>query len=304
MDSTASVDQVLAHFGIKGMKWGVRKNSDGAAATSGGKKIAKEDLKFEKQAFNPHTAAALWGHSVVTLKKSGDLKAINNKPEYAAAKWRLKLGVAKRALQNKYDDEVAGKLLEHLKTNANQIVNRSATRQFDIEVAHKKAKVIRASTASWAITTRDIQHADIPDLKIRIVRDTFGRIIDMIPELSSLEQSEKVEAALMHFGIKGMKWGKHKAPRPVSAEARQKQDVKTQVKKTKLASVSNADLQAAIRRMQLEQDFKRLSVNEKSGVGRWISSTMLEIGKREVQAAAGRKVAGLLAKKVVTAGVA
>jgi uncharacterized Fe-S cluster-containing MiaB family protein len=109
---------------------------------------------------------------------------------------------------------------------------------------------------------------------------------------------------LAHFGIKGMKWGVRRKSRPVSSDAKKKQGIKDQVKKNKVASVSNTDLQAAIRRMQLEQDFKRLSVNEKSGVARWISSTMLEIGKREVQAQAGKAVAGFVAKKVATGGLA
>lgn len=299
MDGTDSVDAVLAHFGIKGMKWGVRKSHD----TGGDKKIQKLDAKFEKQAANPNTAAALWGHSVVTLKKSGDLKKINDKPEFAAAKWRLKFGVAKKELQRKYDDEVAGKLLEHLKKNANEIVNRSGTRQFDIEVAHKKAKVIRASTAHWTITTRDIQQSSDGDLQIRIVRDDVGRIIDMIPEMDMIEQSEQVDAVLAHFGIKGMKWGQRKK-NPVSREAGFKAGIKNQVRRQKVASVSNQDLQRAIERMRLEQDFKRLAVNEKSGVARWISSTMLEIGKREVQAVAAKKVAAFVAKKVATGGVA
>lgn len=300
MDGTGSIDDTLAHFGIKGMKWGHRKNPEQRAA----QKIQKEDRKFEKQALNPHTAVALWGHSVGTFKKSGDLKAINNKPEYAASKWRLKFGVAKRELQKKYDDEVAGKFLQHLKKNANEIVNRSGTRQFDIELAHKKAKVIRASTAHWTITTRDIQQSADGDLVIRIVRDEVGRIIDMIPENDMIEQSEEADKILAHFGIKGMKWGVKKAPRPVSADARQKQAIKEKVKANKIASVSNKDLQTAINRMRLEQDFKRLKVNEQNGFTRWASSALLEIGKREVQVAAGKAIAGAIAKKAATGGVA
>lgn len=118
-----------------------------------------------------------------------------------------------------------------------------------------------------------------------------------------MDRTGSVDEVLAHFGIKGMKWGKKKA-RPMSADAKQKQGIKEQVKKNKVGSVSNADLQAAIRRMQLEQDFKRLSVNEKSGVARWVSSTLLEIGKREVQTQAAKAVAGVVARKVATGGVA
>jgi hypothetical protein len=113
----------------------------------------------------------------------------------------------------------------------------------------------------------------------------------------------KVDAFLAHFGVKGMRWGiRKKKPHPVTADARQKESIKTKVKQTKIGSVSNADLQAAIRRMQLEQDFKRLKVNEQSAVTRWLSSTVLEIGKREVQAQAGKAAVKLFAKAAVTGG--
>lgn len=299
MDGAGTVDDILEHFGIKGMRWGVRKGSDQGPD----KKIRKLDAKFEKLANKPDIHMRLWAHSVVTLKKSGDLNKINNKPQYQAAKWRLKFGVAKKELQEKYEDEIAGKLLQHLKKNASEIVNRSGTRQLNIEVAHKKAKVLRASTAVWRITTQEIKQAAEGDLVIRIIRDEVGRIIDMIPEIDKLEQSSMDDDVLAHFGIKGMKWGQKKA-RPVSTDAKQKQSIKEEVKKNKVASISNADLQTAIRRMQLEQDFKRLSVNEKSGVSRWIASTMLEIGKKEVQSLAAKKVAAFVAKKAVTGGVA
>jgi len=112
-----------------------------------------------------------------------------------------------------------------------------------------------------------------------------------------------VEDFLAHFGIKGMRWGiRKKKPHPVSVDARQKQNIKDKVKQTKIASVSNSDLQAAIRRMQLEQDFKRLKVNEQNGVTRWLSSTLLEIGKREVQAQAGKAVAKFAVKSLATGG--
>lgn len=120
-----------------------------------------------------------------------------------------------------------------------------------------------------------------------------------------MDRPSNVEEILAHAGVKGMKWGvRKKKPLPVSAEAQQKQGIKQQVKKNKVGSVSNADLQAAIRRMQLEQDFKRLSVNEQSGMKRWISSTLLEIGKREVQTQAAKALTGVVARKIATGGLA
>lgn len=111
----------------------------------------------------------------------------------------------------------------------------------------------------------------------------------------------EVDKILVHFGVLGMKWGKRKA-RPVSSDAKAKAAVKEKVKENKVASVTNVQLQSAIRRMQLEQDFKRLSINEKPAITRWIVSSLTEIGKREVQAQIGKKVAAMVAKKVATGG--
>jgi hypothetical protein len=111
-----------------------------------------------------------------------------------------------------------------------------------------------------------------------------------------------VNEFLSHYGVKGMKWGL-KRKNPASSDSAQSTQTRTVVKKKGLHTVSNADLQNAIRRMQLEQDFKRLSVNEKSPVSRWISSTLLEIGKREVQQRVAKKVATTVVKKAATGGV-
>lgn len=104
---------------------------------------------------------------------------------------------------------------------------------------------------------------------------------------------------LQHYGVKGMKWGKKK--NPASSDAAASRSVRTTAKKKGIHTVSNKDLQTAIERMRLEQDFKRLKVNEKPAVTRWISSMLLEAGKREVQARVAKKVTGAVVKKAVGA---
>lgn len=108
-----------------------------------------------------------------------------------------------------------------------------------------------------------------------------------------------VDDFLRHYGVKGMKWGKSK--NPASADAAASKNVRVTAKKKGVHTVSNKELQTAIERMRLEQDFKRLKVNEKPVVTRWISSTLLEIGKREVQTRLAKKVVGGVAKKAVGA---
>jgi uncharacterized membrane-anchored protein YjiN (DUF445 family) len=110
--------------------------------------------------------------------------------------------------------------------------------------------------------------------------------------------SKEVDDILAHYGIKGMKWGVRRKSGPASADSARSSAVKSSVKTGGVKSVSNKDLQDAITRMRLEQDFKRLKTNEKPVVTRFIASTLQEIGKREVQAQIAKRVARTAAKAV------
>lgn len=113
----------------------------------------------------------------------------------------------------------------------------------------------------------------------------------------------KAEEILSHAGVKGMKWGVRKGEKPApSSDAARSLDIRAKAKKGKVKTLSNAELQTAINRMQLEQNYKRLAVNEKPAVTRFISSTLLEVGKREVQTAVAKKVTGVIARKIATGG--
>jgi hypothetical protein len=113
---------------------------------------------------------------------------------------------------------------------------------------------------------------------------------------------------LAHYGVKGMKWGSRRAAQlskeGPSKDAQTALDLRARAKRSKPKALSNKELQEAINRMNLEQQFKRLSVNEKPAVQRWMASTLLEIGKREVQVSLGKKVASTIAKKAATGGAA
>lgn len=82
--------------------------------------------------------------------------------------------------------------------------------------------------------------------------------------MTTIPQGSNLDDILEHYGVKGMKWGVHKrAPRqtePNSADANRVGAVKTRVKTQKTTRIlTNDELKDAIKRMQLEQDFSRLS---------------------------------------------
>lgn len=142
---------------------------------------------------------------------------------------------------------------------------------------------------------------DIKDLHAKHMDEILESLMPMREEV---EPMQDVEDFLKHFGVVGMKWGHHKAKVPASGDAQKSLDIRAKAKKGKARALTNKELQLAINRMNLEQQFKRLSVNERPPIQRWVASTLLEIGKREVQTAIAKKVTSTIAKKVATGGVA
>lgn len=290
MDRTATVnaEDFIAHFGVKGMKWGVRKDKGHEGERVKLKKLPKLDKKWAKQ------FEGFGGWAKVNNLAAGYLNGpngryakLNNRAEYKGKDFK---DPKNATLYKKYLDDATKEVNASWRQVAKDIgVSPSGTKRLQT--------VVDPESGLAYYKVAEVTHADGSETVVMVAQlDSNGYLIRM----KSMNEST---GEIMHFGIKGMKWGQRKA-RPLSTEAKAKQAVKDKVKADKVGSVTNKQLQDSIRRMQLEQDFKRLSVNEKSGVARWISSMFLEIGKREVQAYAAKKVATFVAKKVATGGVA
>lgn len=290
MDGTySSVEEVLAHFGVRGMKWGVRKDKGHEGERVKLRKLPKLDKKWAQQFQGVSGWVKINNLAANYLNgPNGQYAKLKNRPEY---KGKIEKASPDSPLYKKYIEDGTKEVNKAWAKVAKDMgVNPSGTQ--------KLKTVIDSESGLAYYKLQDIKHAALMDESVVMVAklDDNGLPFEIVRMDSDGE--------LMHFGVLGMKWGKRKTPLPVSADAKQKQGVKDQVKKTKVSSVTNAQLQAAIRRMQLEQDFKRLSVNEKSGVSRWISSMLLEAGKREVQAQVAKKLTVEAIKKVATAGAA
>lgn len=110
---------------------------------------------------------------------------------------------------------------------------------------------------------------------------------------------------LEHYGVKGMKWGQRKKRQtsPDSADTTRVSALKSGVKTQKTTRhLSNAELQDAIQRMRLEQEFSRLSNGiEKTRVqkGRaFLAKVLGDAGKQTVSEVAKTQV-----KSTVEAGI-
>lgn len=86
----------------------------------------------------------------------------------------------------------------------------------------------------------------------RAIKRLYSQLGEEAPD--SMEQnSVKVgEEFIEHYGVKGMKWGVRRSRRQLAREARTRSG-------TSISDISDQDLKAAVNRMNLEQQYSRLS---------------------------------------------
>lgn len=88
------------------------------------------------------------------------------------------------------------------------------------------------------------------------------------PSLKAMAHTDSPNDALAHFGVKGMRWGVHRSrdisvggqTRPrVSGDVQRVTDIQKVVKKGGTKAISNKELQDLVTRMNLEQQYSRLT---------------------------------------------
>jgi hypothetical protein len=188
----------LAHYGVLGMKWGVRKDRGHEGEQAKTKDIKKLDRKFERGARSSHTKAEF--HNFAAQKMNTiDLNKINSKPEY-----RNGIPDGNKALRDKYENEVQETYLRRLADAAKEAgTNASGTREYII---------VATQDGRWGVTTREVRHAsdDSSDIVyLTIKRNSKNLIISITPDVSELA----------HYGVLGMKWGRRK-PESIARDQR------------------------------------------------------------------------------------
>lgn len=292
------LEDFLEHYGVQGMKWGVRKDKGHEGESVRTKKLPKLDKKWEKKALSSSNIIKMQNAVADKLNApNGGLNKVNNSAKYRDVDFT---NPKNRDLHTQYMKDITDTMHRTYKSVAREAGgNPSGTKRFGAKLDHIAGKVY--------FSLDDVKHADFEDdIQFVGVLDAkrFVTSIEKTTEKSMQQSSDPVEDFLAHYGVLGMRWGKKKAEVPASTDAKASIAIKEKAKVGKVKALSNKQLQTAINRMQLEQNFKRLAVNDKPAITRFISSTLLEIGKREVQAAAGKAVAKAIAKKLATGGVA
>jgi len=242
-------DDDVEQSGVKGMKWGVRKDHGHEGEAAKTSKIAKLDKNFEKNSKSYNVTIKIH-NSAARATNDHDVERINNKPQYKNKDFNLD-----SPLRRKYYKEHNDAFVKNLqKAAAEQGTNASGT---------KKYSITTSENGFWNVKVEDVTHSAMNDgsedsFNIPVKYDATGHIVSIGD--TEIEQS----------GVKGMKWGVRKAgtgtPSAHKAAPRKadSEDVKNVDKqKEKIGThgtrvLSNKDLQDVITRMNLEQQYDKL----------------------------------------------
>lgn len=230
--------EALMHYGVKGMRWGVR-NSDSSGGIS--RKTARADKKFEKQTRSAKTMIKVYNNAVVHANKY-DVDRINNKAKYKDKDFSLP-----SKLRDEYYKEHQDAFNNALEKSARDLgTNASGTRRLGVYID---------KNGGWQVVTKEIKHADDEVVAELILKfDERGYII-------SFELEEPRE--LKHYGVKGMKWGVTNASRPSGSSASDdhKEAVAAQrkIQRSGTKALSNKELQSLITRKNLEKQYHTMT---------------------------------------------
>ena len=196
-----SLDE-LQHYGVKGMKWGVR-NAPAKVRQSVKRKSTRiGDAFFEATAGTTSVHNRIVSNAGKKLQEQ-DLPKINSKPEYTKAKkLRNRLLNPRDPATKAYRQEVRDAYIKRLDEAAQSMQNSSKTRRYTIRDADGD---LPKSDVFWEVRTTRLAHADDVML-VRAILDSDGFITDVVPFDNTLAQGEMfVDNILEHSGMKKLK---------------------------------------------------------------------------------------------------
>lgn len=330
---TVAVEDFLSHVGVKGMKWGVRK--DGTPHTRrSAKKEAKADQKWEKSIYSMHGAIAVHNH-VADQMNSDILPRLNGKSKYKD--------------KNLYDDpKLEKEYMKEYEGLASKAYSKAVTEVHGVSPSGKKAAFYVNDQHGERIEVRSgvtVEHAetDEPDLVFLLKRDANGLVLEMNEAEAEVKHSDEVEDFFAHYGVQGMKWGVRRsrserlAARSAPSEVREKtkpalrgsqaikvtnrsggrvstrggkrniaseEAVRAAVRRQKakgssVRALSNKELKETIERMNLEQQYSKLAKQaDKPSVKKFIDALM-GVSEGAVASSAGRTTATQIRPKAI-----
>jgi len=294
---TISLDDILAHHGVKGQKWGVRKDRGHEGERASTRQIAKLDKKYNKsfQGVNGFIKV----NNAIATKINPKLDVLNSSPKY-----KDKNLYDNKKLHDSYFNDYS----KILKKSLDEVMvdfgtNASGTKQLQLD------RVGFGENTTYEAHLRDVKHDGFPtSFKIKPYLNSKGFITGQTVEPldETLAQAEGfVDDILEHHGVKGMKWGirKSRTPsavvlkatpgrkiktsggqfQPASRDAKSAARIRQRAKASSIDSLSNADLKTLVNRMQLERQYSQLKVDRQGFGEKFASAVLKKVGAEQTQ---------------------
>lgn len=259
------VEEFLEHFGVKGMRWGVRKDrgskSERRSARSAAKtdrQVKRADKRFDKRAKRGADYFKVYNAAADKMNRT-EIVRINNKPQYKGQDFRKD-----SPLRQKYYKEMTDTFTKSLNEASTSIIGTNASGTKRVEFLQEENLLF----PSFKIVDVDkAKHAD-DDIPVAVEFDDSGHLLS-VKISEPVEHADAVEDFLQHYGVKGMRWGFRKdggsggrkaASSKESADSKKAAAAKAKVgRKGNTKALSNDELQALVKRMNLEKQYKNLS---------------------------------------------
>jgi len=286
------VTDILSHHGVKGQRWGIRRDRPGGGAPSKRqqKKIAKADKKFEGKA---NTV----GQKVDLHNATGP--AMNSFLEKHNAKWAKQLEDGSLINENgapykKYFKEYMNEYVKQLNVQADKMgLNASGTRRYAVTENN--------DLLGFTVFTTSVKHSSDPSsFMVKVIRNEQGAIIRT--EIDTDLAQSAIFDILAHHGVKGQRWGirrnrnhplstLRRPQRQVHPDAAAARAIQKKRRRSGVKSLSNEEIRTYTNRLNLEQSLKGAERRNRSAGQKAAADILKTVGKIGIEEAAKSAVA-------------
>lgn len=284
-----TVDDVLSHFGVRGMKWGVRKDpSVSIGGSPRGAMPTKPDMKWSRQAGKSSQVRRVYRASVKQMN-TVELPKLNAKPAYKGMDLRQD-----SPLRRAYLNEAAGVFNRVMNQQAHTMMGNSPSGQFKMQFSQglhdprPTVQLVQIVHDSYAIP-------------LTIEWGPMGHILSCSIADPLVQSEEMADEVLEHFGVKGMRWGVRRTEAEIHGDSAAATSAHRKAKKHGTQALSNQELQALITRMNLERQYSQVVPSSRGSKaaragGKFAADILISVGKSQITKLATDHAAKLVAQ--------